>query len=148
MAAPCCNGIPCPREAVELLLVSSRELDHTTVTEILRRSHWKLQEAFGLEEALAFLRDHAVPVVICESTLPDGNWVRFLEEVAQLPEPPSVIVSSRLADERLWAQVLNLGGYDLLLIPFRPEEVLRTSHLAWLSWSRTKEGRMAPLKAA
>jgi DNA-binding response OmpR family regulator len=30
-----------------------------------------------------------------------------------------------LADEYLWAEVLNLGGYDLLAKPFRDPEVKR-----------------------
>jgi DNA-binding response OmpR family regulator len=28
-----------------------------------------------------------------------------------------------LADEALWAEVLNLGGYDVLTKPFDPKEV-------------------------
>jgi len=39
--------------------------------------------------------------------------------------PPLLIVASRLADERLWAEVLNLGGYDVLLKPFEPAELRR-----------------------
>jgi DNA-binding response OmpR family regulator len=36
------------------------------------------------------------------------------------------VVVSRNADERLWAEVLNLGGYDLLLKPYNANEVRRT----------------------
>jgi hypothetical protein len=39
-------------------------------------------------------------------------------------------VSSRVADDRLWAEVLNLGGYDLLTNPFAPAEVSRVVDLA------------------
>jgi hypothetical protein len=40
-------------------------------------------------------------------------------------------VSSRLDDERLWAEVLNLGAFDLLLgSPFVQEEVLRVVQCA------------------
>ena len=44
--------------------------------------------------------------------------------------PPMFIVTSRLADDALWAEVLNVGGYDLLLKPFRAEEVIRMVHVA------------------
>jgi DNA-binding response OmpR family regulator len=37
--------------------------------------------------------------------------------------PPPLIVSDRLADEQLWAEVLSLGGYDLLMKPFDAKEV-------------------------
>jgi len=39
-------------------------------------------------------------------------------------------VADRLADDRLWAEVLNLGAYDLLIKPFDTQEVLRTVGLA------------------
>ena len=53
---------------------------------------------------------------------------------ASLPAPPNLILFSRLADESLWAKVLNLGGFDLLMTPFEPEEVLRVSFAAWSRW--------------
>ena len=45
--------------------------------------------------------------------------------------PPQLIVADRLADDALWAEVLNLGGYDLLMTPFEPEEVWRVVSMAW-----------------
>jgi DNA-binding response OmpR family regulator len=72
-------------------------------------------------------------VVICGCALPDGDWRGMLDEVAAMPKPPSLIVSSRLADERLWAEVLNLGGYDVLLTPFDENEVFWVAYFAWRS---------------
>ncbi len=43
-------------------------------------------------------------------------------------------MTDRLADERLWSEVLNLGGYDVLLKPFEPGEVLRVVNSAWTCW--------------
>jgi DNA-binding NtrC family response regulator len=54
-----------------------------------------------------------------------------------------LIVTDRLADERLWAEVLNLGGYDLLLKPFDPEELLRVVSSAWASWKFSRDGSTA-----
>src|ERR1019366_5350356 len=41
---------------------------------------------------------------------------------------------SRLADERLWAEVLNLGWYDVLATPFDADEVYRVMSYAVDSW--------------
>ena len=38
------------------------------------------------------------------------------------------------ADDRLWAEVLSLGGYNVLPKPFKTDEVFREVGLAWLSW--------------
>jgi DNA-binding response OmpR family regulator len=70
-------------------------------------------------------------VILCDSDLPDGNWKDVLEMAASLHDPPPVIVTSRLADEYLWAEVLNLGGYDVLSKPLDARELERTLRLAW-----------------
>jgi FixJ family two-component response regulator len=64
-------------------------------------------------------------VVISDSRFSDGNcWQDLLHELQQMEGPPPLIVADRLADERLWAEVLNLGAYDLLAKPFDSREVL------------------------
>jgi DNA-binding NtrC family response regulator len=92
---------------------------------------------------LALLRDQSVPVLLCECALADGNWEDLLKAVAELPAPPKVIVYSRLADESLWAKVLNLGGFDVLMTPFEAEEVLRVTFAAWSHWERGFAARTA-----
>jgi hypothetical protein len=92
-------------------------------------------------------------VVICQHSLPDGDWKLMLAGLDRIDVRPSLIVSSRLADDRLWAEVLNLGAFDLLLgAPFEPEEVLRVTESA--CWERNKPldagqyGEGAPVAAA
>jgi DNA-binding response OmpR family regulator len=80
------------------------------------------------------LRDQNVPVLLCERDHADGNWEDLLKATARLPAPPKLIVFSRLADDSLWAMVLNLGGFDVLITPFEPEEVLRVTFSAWSRW--------------
>lgn len=66
--------------------------------------------------------------------MPDSSWKSLLAALDQLPDRPLLVVTSRLADEHLWAEVLNLGGYDVLMKPFDPQEVVRVISLAWLRW--------------
>ena len=51
-----------------------------------------------------------------------------------MPLPPKLIVTCRLADERLWAEVLNLGGFDVLAQPFYAREVVRSVNSACSHW--------------
>ena len=71
---------------------------------------------------------------MCEHDLSSGSWKELLDVAERLPAPPPVIVTSRMADERMWAEVLNLGGYDVLARPFNSEEVIRTVTSAWSLW--------------
>jgi DNA-binding NtrC family response regulator len=75
-----------------------------------------------------------IGVVICERNLSPGSWIDVLEEVGLLQNAPSLIVTSRLADDRLWAEALNLGAYDVLAKPFERLELVRSVSSAWLHW--------------
>jgi DNA-binding response OmpR family regulator len=70
----------------------------------------------------------------------------LLAEVSTLPDAPLLIVTSRLADEQLWAEALNLGAYDVLAKPFDTEEVIRVLSLAWLHWKHEHEIQSSRMK--
>ena len=72
-----------------------------------------------------------IPIVISEGDLPWGSWQTILQITSLVAEPPLLIVASRFADERLWAEALNLGAWDVLAKPFDAEEVLRVVASAW-----------------
>ena len=97
-------------------------------------SKWALIESSTIGSAVASLRENRPPIVLCEADLDPGTWQVMLGEIIRLPEPPFLIVTSRLADERLWAEVVNLGAYDVLAKPFESKEVVRIVSLAWLHW--------------
>ena len=90
-------------------------------------------------------------MVVCERDLADFTWKDVLALTAQAPVPPPLIVTSRLADERLWGEVLNLGGFDVLAKPLDLKEVGRVLASAWSHWmSRAFPSRLerpARLKA-
>lgn len=126
--------IPSPARTAVVLTVSSSPADRLRLREILSQRNWKLHEASDCREALAFLRGQPIPVLLCERDHADGSWEDLLKATARLPAPPNLIVFSRLADEFLWAEVLNMGGFDVLITPFEPEEVLRVTFAAWSRW--------------
>ena len=105
---------------------------------------WKNERASGVEGTLTVLRRQGVPVVLCNSDGKPEAWKKLLEVFSSLSRPPVLVVTSRLADERLWAEALNLGAYDVLARPFNAAEVVRTMCLALLSW----QGRTAFASAA
>ena len=109
--------------------------DQKTMQNILRHSDWHVDHASTCLETLERCQKGRVPVVICNHDLAGGGWQRVLERITDMPDPPALIVSSRLADQRLWAEVLNLGGYDVFQTPFDADEVLRVLRLAASSWT-------------
>jgi DNA-binding response OmpR family regulator len=85
-------------------------------------------------------------LVICDAFLADGSWKDLLDEIRHRRSAALLIVTSRAADEQLWAEVLYLGGYDVLATPFEPEEV---GHALALAHAKRPTGpRWAPEAAA
>jgi DNA-binding response OmpR family regulator len=118
-----------------ILSVSPSGNDHETLRHIVEDAPWDISVASTFSDAIAYLtRERAPLIVICESQLPDGTWKDVFIHLAQCPKPPILIVTSRLADEYLWAEVLNLGAYDVLSKPFNEREV---RHVLGSVWERT-----------
>jgi DNA-binding NtrC family response regulator len=124
---------------VTVLSVTPYEEDQFCLQNIISHSTWKLYRADRLQCALAVLREHEVGVILSENHLPPHSWTDMLDVIHHLEDAPEVIVTSRLADDRLWAEALNLGAYDVLAKPFNQDEVLRSVSLAWLNWHRRHE---------
>jgi len=125
-------------QTIPVLSVSPTQSDHTTLECLLLQPEWRVHRADGVMSALTLLRQLTpVPVVLCEDFLPD-SWQDLLAQTALLPDQPSIIVTSRLADDYLWAEALNLGAYDVLAKPFDIAELTRSLRLAWLRSQRQR----------
>ena len=116
--------------ATTILSVSYLVEDHVYLRRLCERARWETREAYSCREAVAAIAKQPPDVVLCEASLPDGSWKDLLEDFSRRLNPPYLIVTSQVADEYLWAEVLNLGGYDVLAKPFDPEQVCRVVELA------------------
>lgn len=84
---------------------------------------------------MAALQEAKFGVVVTERDIEGGFcWKDFLRRTHELNPRPRLVVTDPLADDRLWAEVINLGAYDVLVEPFELDEVFRILSLAWLSW--------------
>jgi DNA-binding NtrC family response regulator len=119
---------------LKVLSISPLEDDHLSLESIISHSTWMLLKANRLPAALALFQKHDISVVLCERDLRPGSWIDLLEGIRDLPHPPSLIVTSGMADERLWAEVLNRGAWDVLAKPFDHMEVVRSVKSAWQHW--------------
>ena len=120
--------------AIAVLAVSLSHEDLGSLKEIFSHSRWRLYNAGSCAEALALLYADPIGVVISAENLADGTWRDLLAHGAALQDPPKLIVASHLADDRLWAEALCLGAYDVLVTPFRAAEVFHSVSLAWRRW--------------
>ena len=133
-------------DIVTVLSVSPTEEVHFSLQGIFNHTKWNLAKTHSLASALDFLRAQKTPVVLCETDLRPGTWRELLEEITHAPDAPAVIVSSRLADDRLWAEALNLGAWDVLARPFVASEVFHAVSAAWRHWRNQHENSTTVVK--
>ncbi len=130
---------------VSALLVGEYKEDKLVAQEIFRDAGWRLFEARTRRRALQALERNPVQVVIAQSDLANWSWQHVLRDLRRMKQPPQLVVTSPAADDRLWAEVLNIGGYDVLLAdPFEAEELRRVVASA----SRHFEVPPGPARAA
>jgi len=103
------------------------------------------------DRMMSFLSDHAIDVFLAEGVgeaqaklaeplkydlafvdaeLPDGSWRDLLQFVVASRTNCEMVVCSRVGDERLWAEVIQCGAFDLLPEPMEKQEILRIMHSA------------------
>jgi DNA-binding NtrC family response regulator len=114
--------------------VSLERIFHTSGWRAYNNTEWTLITRVTLTSAFSALREMPIPIVLCDCDLMLGTWRDMLDYISALPDPPLLIVTSRPADERLWAEAPNLGAYDVLAKPFDATEVIRILSLAWQHW--------------
>jgi CheY-like chemotaxis protein len=131
---------------VTVFHIGPRDQDLYLLSDILDRADWKMcpntrwsLAAADDEPSVADrLLSEPIPIVLCERQSLGGNWRDVLESVGRIPASPLLIVTSRTADEYLWAEALNLGAYDVLSKPYFPAEVIRVLSMAWLHWANRR----------
>jgi DNA-binding response OmpR family regulator len=119
-----------------ILAIGDFAADRTLLHDIVEKAGWKLLEARDRRRAMQLLERVPVQVVIAETELPNWDWKKVLGDLRRLAEPPQLIVTSRTADDYLWAEVLNIGGYDVLPQPLERDEVERVVAAARRQYSR------------
>lgn len=125
-----------PDAAVSVLAVGEFENDRTLLREIFQAAGWRLFEARDRRRAMQFLERNPVHVVLAESELPNWNWKKIFYDLRRLAQPPQLVVASRTADDYLWSEVLNIGGYDVLPQPLERDETERVIAAARRHFSR------------
>jgi len=134
-------------QCFETAIVTVFQAVPVLLREILHGLKWRIHEAQGAREVAQFLSEHRAPVILCHCSFADGDWRDLVECISGLPSPPRLVVTSELADEFLWAEVLNLGGYDVIVQPFRESEVIRILTSAIWQWAEESRRRNRPTRA-
>lgn len=114
--------------------MTNHEEDLGLLAQTFRATNWRLRSGKSYRQAVMILCQERMPVIICQCCLPDGSWKDILSRIVDLPDAPRLIVASAEPVDYLCAEVINLGGYDVLTTPFDPREVVWAVGCACRNW--------------
>ena len=106
-----------------LLLVSNH--NRIGVRTFLEQAGLVVTSANDFRDAQRLLRGITCDLVLVEVEISDGSWQDLLEFILDAKIACEMIVCSRLGDERLWAEVIQSGAYNLIVEPYGQREFLR-----------------------
>jgi PleD family two-component response regulator len=117
-------------EKISVLAVLPETPDRVALTGIAAKAKWNLRFAATCDSALADLKHHPAAVIICDRDLEPCDWREALPALrAQCPNS-RIILTSPGNDDRLWLEVIERGGYDVLTRPFHENRVIQAVRLA------------------
>ena len=104
-------------EHLRVLLLSSDKIEIDLFQEI-HSDQVIVTCARGLPELRDLLKLGSYDALFCSWSYEMGTWDDALQEVHQHSPHVPVIILSRTGGEQEWVQVLEAGGFDLLVPPY------------------------------
>jgi DNA-binding NtrC family response regulator len=123
-------------------LLTEEEVQATHLGRLLRE-HVMLWHAASVRELEEYLRNRDIDVLLCNWRFQNGTWKMAVEKMqAKRPDLP-VIVLSQVAGEKEWVEVIEAGGFDLLVPPYWQRPMLAALEQATASrearkWQRAQ----------
>jgi DNA-binding response OmpR family regulator len=111
--------------AIRVLVVDDEE---DFLVPMVMRLKLRGLEAHGAgsgDEALEFLSEHEVDVVVLDVKMPGRGGLETLREIKLLSKPPEVIVLTGHGSEEFSRIGMELGAFDYLIKPVKLEDVIR-----------------------
>jgi DNA-binding response OmpR family regulator len=127
--------------SLTVLVMTMNESDRASLAFALESAPCKLRFAKDGFEVRSLMASKNIPVVIMDGDSPTPSWRELIEQSLSSGSvgQPRFIIISRQADDRMWAEVLNLGGHDLLRKPLDLGEVAWTVQTALAEQSTQRD---------
>lgn len=105
-----------------VIVVTSSPAYLELIQEFLSADGTEVRPACCVLEGLLHQTQTSDSVILYDTDVRE-HWAEALEIFRCMRRSARVVLLSRLADDRMWMDVLDAGGYDLLMKPFRPMEI-------------------------
>ena len=121
-----------------ILIVNDEEAVQHQLSELLKPRNYTLLHAKSAQEALQYMKEQTIDLVILDLELPDMQGIELLDIIKQnqnyLTLP--ILILSSLEDAALIRKMYKLGASEFIKKPFINEKILLKVDF-WIDYSRT-----------
>ncbi|PWC46266.1 sigma-54 dependent transcriptional regulator [Azospirillum sp. TSA6c] len=113
-----------PATAPSVLIVDDEEGIRNFLSRSLERRGWRVTTTGSAEDAALHLERHCVDLIILDIALPGQSGLDWLKELQAAGFGGDVILITAFADIDTAIEALRAGAADLILKPFRVEQIV------------------------
>lgn len=106
-----------------ILIVDDEENTRIGLTKLLVQEGFEVESAADGNEALDYLGQKKVNLVISDINMPDMNGLVFLRELSRKFPSTNVIMITAYGGVESYLEAMNLGAYEYLHKPVRLDEL-------------------------
>ncbi len=107
----------------KILIVEDDLVVRNLLQSIFMRHKLPVSVAGSLAEAQAHLAREQFDLMMLDLRLPDGDGLKFLEQVATIPERPLVVMVTGFGSIESAVACMRAGAFDYVLKPFSPSQI-------------------------
>ena len=107
----------------KILIVEDDLVVRNLLTSIFLRHKLPVSAADNLAQAAAHLEREQFDLMMLDLRLPDGDGLKFLEQIATMPERPLVVMVTGFGSIESAVACMRAGAFDYVLKPFSPSQI-------------------------
>jgi DNA-binding NtrC family response regulator len=107
----------------KILIVEDDLVIRNLLQSIFMRHKLPVSLADNLAQAQAHLAREPFDLMMLDLRLPDGDGLKFLEQVSTLPERPLVVMVTGFGTVESAVSCMRAGAFDYVLKPFSPSQI-------------------------
>ena len=106
-----------------ILVVDDEENARIALSKILSREGYDVASACNGFEALTYLQERAVELIITDINMPEMNGMVFLRELNKAYPASNVIMITAYGEVESYIEAMNLGAFEYINKPVKIDEL-------------------------
>lgn len=115
---------PAAPEHLKILVLSTAIGERFLLEQLGQQHHWDLCFTESPREGFNLASRSHFDLILCDRDQPGYPWREVMDRLAANAPKSCILLLSPVKDYYLWRDVLQRGGYDVLLRPLREKAVL------------------------